>query len=255
MGIPEKIQTHMDWKTFKKTTSTLLKHRQLFILKHSAGTAVTGRNMVQRKERSTSKCPRCGAQDEHMEHIIQCPDPDANKTFSTAFADMGIWLSKMTTKEIETAITDLVLECRQDTNIQDMGDNSNNDNINGNICQAMERQQKIGLHAFMCGFLCSNWISLQSIHLQQTGLRRCANKWATQLVGKLIDIIFDMWNHQNEVLHKKDKHEEMNRTIEQLFSDLPNMLNRDFLRTQEYNKSRNETYTGKVNGLRRHKAL
>ena len=73
--------------------------------------------MVQRKERNTSKCPCCGAQDEHMEHTVQCPDPDANKTFSTAFADMGIWLSKTTTKEIETAITDLVLEYRQDTNI------------------------------------------------------------------------------------------------------------------------------------------
>ena len=93
----------------------------------------------------------------------------------------------------------------------------------------MERQQTIGLHAFMCGFLCLDWVSLQSIYLQQTGLKQYAKRWATQLIGKLIDIIFNIWDHRNEVLHKKDnnikeqKHEEMNRTIEQLFSDLPNM--------------------------------
>ena len=78
-----------------------------------------------------------------MDHIIQCPDLDVNKTFLTAFADMGIWLSKTTTKEIETAVTDLVLEYRQDINIQETGDDNDSESINDNICQAMERQRTI----------------------------------------------------------------------------------------------------------------
>ena len=81
----------------------------------------------------------------------------------------------------------------------------------------------------MRGFLCSDWVKRQTTHLERTGSRWCANKWAAQLAGRLIDIVFEMWNHRNETLHKKDnsiteqKHEELNKTIEQIYSDLPNM--------------------------------
>ena len=81
----------------------------------------------------------------------------------------------------------------------------------------------------MCGFLCSDWVKLQTTHFEQIGSRRCAKKWAAQLAGKLIDIVFKMWNHKNKILHKKDnsiteqKHEELNKTIEQIYLDLPNM--------------------------------
>ena len=80
----------------------------------------------------------------------------------------------------------------------------------------------------MCGFFCSDWVKLQTTHLQQLGSRQCAKKWATQLAGKLIYIVFDMWDHRNEILHKKEnsiseqKHEELNRMIEQIYFDLPN---------------------------------
>ena len=84
--------------------------------------------MVQRKERNTSECPQCGAQNKHTEHIILCPDKTAEITFSQALAEMGTWLSKTTNKEIETAITKLVLEYRQGADEQDTKNDSNNNN-------------------------------------------------------------------------------------------------------------------------------
>ena len=89
-GIQEEAQQYMDWKIFTRTTSLLSSTKQLFILKHSAGIAATGRNMVRQKERTTDECPRYGAPDEHIEHIIQCTNDDAGKIFLTALEEINI---------------------------------------------------------------------------------------------------------------------------------------------------------------------
>ena len=75
MQIPAKVHQYVDW-----TTSTLLSsHRQLFILKHSAGIAATGQNMIRQNNRTTDACPQCGSLDEHTEHIIQCTHEEAGR--------------------------------------------------------------------------------------------------------------------------------------------------------------------------------
>ena len=101
-------QQHIDWPTFKKSTDMLSNHRHLFILKHLAGIAATGRNMVRRKERMTGECPRCGINDEHTEHIILCPDTTAESTFSQAVEDIGSWLRQTTDQAIGEAIKELI---------------------------------------------------------------------------------------------------------------------------------------------------
>ena len=53
---------------------------------------------------------------------------------------------------METAIADLILEYR-DEDIQSDCDNKNED-----INQAITRQRNIGQFPVMCGFLCSDWV-------------------------------------------------------------------------------------------------
>ena len=101
-----------------------------------------------KKEQNTDKCPNCNARDEHSEHIIMCKDKEAESIFQTAFAEVGIWLNITKTNEIELAITDLILKYRNGS--EDTSKNSEK------IQQAMNKQQSIGLFAFMCRVLCSN---------------------------------------------------------------------------------------------------
>ena len=79
LHIPEAEQDHIDWKTFKKATSYLSNNRNLFILKHSAGMSATCRNMVQRGQQNTDKCPICGRKDDHTEHVILCQGEGTEK--------------------------------------------------------------------------------------------------------------------------------------------------------------------------------
>ena len=105
----------IDWQVFQKTTTYLSPHQQLFITKHCAGISATGRNMLQREQRDSDECPRCGAPDKYCEHVIQCDHPNATSTFMTAFAELGLWLQKTTSSTIEAAITDAVLAYRDGT--------------------------------------------------------------------------------------------------------------------------------------------
>ena len=222
-NIPEEERDNVDWKTFKKIATYTSSARHLFILKHSAGISATGRNMLRRGERQTAECPRCGNQDEHNEHIFQCKDTDAETTFQTAFEDIQSWLQETTTQEIGEAIKELVLQYRN--NMDEPEDNEYSQEVD----QAIKRQKDIGLFPFMCGIFCSNWKQLQEKYLERTGSRRCAKRWTAQLGEKLIELIFGMWNHRNEILHKqentisKQQNNNLNRSIEEIYKDLPNM--------------------------------
>ena len=227
MGIQEQAQENMDWVVFQKTNKNMSPNKHLFILKHSAGIAATGRNMVRRQERTTSECPRCGKNDEHIEHIILCPQNEAAVRFNKAVEELEEWLDTSTSDEIKEAVIDLILEYRK---APEQTDDSDNDDEDTNASKIIKRNQKeIGLHAFMCGFLCNDWVKQQTIYFQKKGSRKCPKNWAAQLAEQLIDIVFNMWVHRNDTLHNQtntiteQKHEEMNRTIETLYSDLPPM--------------------------------
>lgn len=77
--------------------------------------------------------------------------------------------------------------------------------------------------------MCKDWAKIQATHFEHIGSRRCPKQWTAQLAEKLINIIYDMWSHRNEVLHKADNivtekiHKELNSTIKTIFSQLPNM--------------------------------
>ena len=191
-----------------------------FILKHTAGILATGRNMVRRQKRECNNCPHCNAPDEHGCHIVQCIHEKAYNTFKMPFAALGIWLNRTTTPDIETAITGLVVAAQGDSGT-----------VEGNypldIEAAMRSQIDIGLYLLLCGFLSKKWQDLQNQYYEDTHSQNCAQKWTAMLSTKLINIIYDIWIHQNEVLHQIDNivtdidHEKINEQIQSFYEDLP----------------------------------
>ena len=224
MGFSVQSVDLIDWEVFQKTTKSLSPHQQLFISKHCAGISATGRNMLRREHRDSDECPRCGMSDEHCEHIILCKHKEASEVFMTAFADLGLWLQKTTSPEIEAVVTDAVLAYRDSTamEIEDYEDTD--------ITGALRQQLQIGLFPFLCGFLGTNWSKVQQAYLDDIGSRWCGKKWASQLSVKLIVIVQDMWTHRNDTLHGKKNtindrlHEEINDLIEETYTLIPSHL-------------------------------
>ena len=73
--------------------------------------------MLRQGEKTISRCLRYNADDEHGEHIILGTSMSAQQTFLAAFAELGLWLQKTTSSEIETAITDIAWAYRNGLDI------------------------------------------------------------------------------------------------------------------------------------------
>ena len=163
-------------------------------------------------------------QDEHCEHIIQCQQSEATDIFMTAFADLGIWLRKTTSPDIEAVITDAVLAYRYNTDI-DVDDYDDTE-----VTGALRQQLQIGLFPFICGFLGNKWAKVQQTCFDNKKSRKCGKKWASHLSIKLIEIVQDMWTHRNDTLHSKQNaihdrlHDEIDDLIEQTYELIPSHL-------------------------------
>ena len=70
-----------------------------------------------------------------------------------AFTELGIWLTKTTLPQIESVITDLVLELRNGMITETT--------YRSNIYETVETQKAIGIYPFICGFLSTKWLNLQ----------------------------------------------------------------------------------------------
>ena len=179
---------------------------------------MTGRNMVRRRKRECNNCPCCGAPDKHGCHIIQCTHDEAYNTFQMSFAALGIWLNRTTTPDMETVITDLVIAAQKDSGT-----------IEGNYLKDIEEAMRshIGLYPLLCGVLSKKWHDLQNQYYQDINSQKCAQKWTAMLSTKLIEIVYDMQIHRNEVLYQKDNivtdidHKRINEQIQNIYEELP----------------------------------
>ena len=197
MGFSPNYIEDIDWTVFQKNTKFLSPHPQLFNTKHCASISATGHNMLRGEQRGSDECPQCGMQDKHCEHIIQCHQTKAADIFMTAFADLGLWLQKTMSPDIEAVITDAVLVYRDNT---DIGVDDYEDTV---VTGALQQQLQIGLFPFLCGFLGNKWAKVQQTYFDNKESRKCGKKWASQLSIKLIKIVQDMWTHRNNTLHGK----------------------------------------------------
>ena len=85
----------------------------------------------------------------------------AQQTFFAAFAELGLWLQKTTSSEIETVITDIVWAHRNGLDIDQ--DKYEDKPVTG----ALPEQLLIGMYPFLCGFVSTKWATVQQTHINE----------------------------------------------------------------------------------------
>ena len=63
-------------------------------------------------------------------------------------------------------------------------------------------QQAVGENAFVEGLLTHGWERLQSEYLQSMESKRNAGRWVRELIKKLWNVSWDMWDSRNGEVHK-----------------------------------------------------
>ena len=81
-------------ETFHHAASNIPCYLRLWITKWSSGICGVGKWMLIWKEQTHSKCPRCLANDETVDHVIHCQHPDAIDCWNTGIEDIQNWMGK-----------------------------------------------------------------------------------------------------------------------------------------------------------------
>jgi hypothetical protein len=72
---------------------------------------------------------------------------------------------------------------------------------NDNITSATLNQDDIGWYPFLLGHLLHYWQAIQHDYFVSLGLRNTGVKWTAQLIIKLFNTSWDMWEHRNGRKH------------------------------------------------------
>jgi len=148
---------------------------------------------------STVQCHWCQHPSEDKHHIITCLAPEALLVWKKALNNLHQWLwEQMTLLEL---VADLIAGLSQwhgTTTSQ---------------CQVVlspwqEEQQEVGWSLVFDGWLSLQWQYEQDQFWFQIWSQKSSQRWTSELIKKLWNIVWDMWEHQNKALHMSPENQQ-----------------------------------------------
>ena len=187
-----------------------------FNMKFATGHFACGRQMMRRKERTHSKCPVCGKMDEDNCHVLMCQAVSSRATWAKSLKDLTKWMVQAETHPaIRKHIINLLESWANERPVPDIP-----------FCSletraALQVQNNLGAFNMILGRVATQLEDCQGRHYKAKKSRRSGRRWTVELIKKLQDIAWDMWDHRNSVLHndptrhhRKTELEEANADIE-----------------------------------------
>ena len=193
--------TEEQWDSFNKPAlKTAKKERPTgknrFIFKFATGHFACGRQMKRRKEWNHDRCPVCGAPDENNHHVLMCQAVSSRATWTKALQDLKKWMTDADTQpDIQKHILDL-LEAWVDDRPQPRLPLTSLENR-----RALQAQNDIGAWNMILGRISTQLEVRQGRHYKSIKSRRSGRRWTVELIKKMQDVAWDMWDHRNSVLH------------------------------------------------------
>jgi hypothetical protein len=93
------------------------------------------------------------------------------------------------------------------------------------VQNAVSQQEDLGWQPFLEGWLCLEWAALQQAYLDLLGSRRIGKRWVTELIKKLWQIAWDLWEPRKGSLH-----ENINRVLTTIEQTLKSKVRENFYR-------------------------
>ena len=168
--------------------------------------------MLQRKQRPTAKCPRCPCPEETVDHVYNCPSPEAGDQWKESLDKLQEWmLEQKTDPDIIRTIREGLESWRSNPTA----------GIQPAESKARATQEFIGWRPFLEGCLTWEWQAQQQRYYETLKSRKTGRRWATLLIRKLWDVAWDFWEHRNGILHKVDntvKHQATDQELRRLYA-------------------------------------
>jgi hypothetical protein len=176
----------VDWSAIHEASQHITKSRQHWLAKHTCGVCGVNSMLFKWKQRENEDCPRCSLP-ETAKHVWICDSEDTRRIWKATLQELTKWLISVDTDN------DLIKV------------------ITANLLPWADRQQPrthleklqdtIGWDIFLEGTLPVEWALCQQQFFTSTGSTNSGKRWLVQLILKLWNIAWDLWEHRNNIAH------------------------------------------------------
>ena len=192
--IPPETADMIDWEVCGDALGSLPFKERRRLIKHASGHFGIGTKMRQWGFQDHDECPLCQSS-ETAQHVLQCPDLRAATAWSATLLKLENWMiTKQTDPVICTAIIKHLQAWRDGTSPPRTATISN-------LAPALDSQNDIGWYPFMMGHISHHWIGTQQAYYDSLSVQHTGRQWAKQLIIKLFNTSWDMWEHRNGIKH------------------------------------------------------
>jgi len=145
--------------------------------------------MARWKQRSTAECPRCGISPEDKAHIFQCQQEDAATQWNEALDSLQKWMKD---EKSDPILTEELIKglMAWRSGLTAPGSTT-----------ASQQQGILGWDVVLDGWLSIEWRAQQETYWSSWRRRKSSKRWVSELIKKLWNVSWDMWDHQNGILH------------------------------------------------------
>ena len=189
----------IDWEALKKSA----KHytRGKWLSKYVTGICGVGVMLQLWKYQTHNSCPRCGAENENVEHVVTCKNPDATTTWNEAINKLEKWMKENDAEpHMVTIVCSSLKAWRAGENLP-----YPNIEIPQIVMEAMIDQDSIGWHNLTNGFISRKWRIIQKAYFKDIGSMKSPILWISRFQKRIWEIPWLMWQHRNEFLHNDGK--------------------------------------------------
>jgi hypothetical protein len=196
--------------------------RRIFLSKHASGMCGVGKFMKRWQLRQDDSCPRCGMAEDSA-HVWKCHGEGVEDVWDKSMTNLENWLTKyQTDPDIKHAILSHLKTWRHDQPQASLTPFL--------LENTILKQSQIGWRRFFEGWLVQEWTDAQQAYYKISKSLRSGKRWTIELIKKLWDVAWDLWEHRNSILHEAQNvvtdrsSRSLNRQVSLLFSELQSHL-------------------------------
>jgi len=159
--------------------------------KRTLGHFSHGKNMARWKFHLLAACPRCRVMLDNKDHVILCPNPSLMQVWEMSLKQLKEWLQSQNTY---WPIAEAILQgLTQWCNYSMLPTTP--------MVDGWADQEKIGWSGLLDGKVACSWGTQQGQVWLVSQSCKSSKKWTMELIKKLLNVAWDIWEHCNGALH------------------------------------------------------
>ena len=206
------------WPACYSALSATKRMFQIFACKQTMGIAGCNNNLAYYTPGHDRRCPSCGVARETCAHILACEESGRVEVLHKSIDLLDQWLRDSGTEENLRKFLTQYAHGRGGRTMQE---------IVGFQLQYRRLAVSvdcIGWRRFMEGMISRELVELQKYAVVESGSRMSVEKWAQELVIKLLEITHGQWLYRNVVVHDKTAGDLVTRRKEEIRAALEEQM-------------------------------